>query len=122
MKKEKADIIEWILKVGVAGTFIGHGCLALNTNPSWIPLLTSVGCSPGAATKLLPAIGILDIVLAAVVLIKPYKAILYWMVFWTFITALSRVIAGQSILEFVERFSNMACPLALLIYFVKGAD
>jgi hypothetical protein len=31
-------------------------------------------------------------------------------------TALSRVVAHQGILEFIERFSNMACPLALLVY------
>jgi len=116
VKNAETGIIEWVLRLGIAGTFIGHGCLAINANPAWIPLITTVGFSANMAINLLPVIGILDIIIALLVLVKPYKPVLYWVVFWTFITALSRVFAGQGILEFIERFSNIACPLALLLY------
>lgn len=114
--KKKVSIVELVLRVGIAGTFIGHGCYALKANPAWIPLITIFGISSENACRLLPLIGTLDIIIAVLVLLKPYKMVLYWAIFWTFITALSRVIAGYGILEFVERFSNMACPATLLIY------
>jgi len=110
------SFFEWVLRVGVFGTFIGHGCTALLVKPNWISLITCFGFSSDMAAKMLPVIGIFDIIIAFIVLLKPYKGILYWAVFWTFITALSRVVANQGILEFIERFSNVACPLALLIY------
>jgi len=116
VNKIKTDVVEWVLRLGIAGTFIGHGCLAINANPAWIPLITTVGFSANMAINLLPVIGILDIIIALLVLVKPYKPVLYWVVFWTVITAFSRVLAGQGMLEFIERFSNIACPLALLFY------
>ena len=38
MKKEaeKAKIAEWILRIGVFGTFLGHGIFALMIKQSWI--------------------------------------------------------------------------------------
>ena len=62
----------------------------------------------------MPIIGILDIVLAIWVLFKPNKYILFWMVFWAFLTAMMRPLSGGSILDFVERSANWAAPLALL--------
>ena len=32
-----------ILRIGVFGTFLGHGLVALQGNPAWIPYLTTVG-------------------------------------------------------------------------------
>jgi len=49
-----------------------------------------------------------------IILIKPLKPVLLWAVFWTFITALIRPIAGDPIWSFIERFANFAAPLALL--------
>jgi hypothetical protein len=115
-KVYKPNVIEWVLRVGVFGTFIGHGCTALLVKPSWIILVTAFGFSSERAAKMLPLIGVLDIIIAFTVLLKPYKIVLYWAVFWAFITALSRIIAGQGVPEFMERFSNIACPLALLIF------
>ena len=42
MKKEaeKAKIAEWILRIGVFGTFLGHGIFALMIKQSWIPYFT----------------------------------------------------------------------------------
>jgi hypothetical protein len=117
-KLYRLNVIEWVLRIGVFGTFIGHGCTALLIKSSWIILITAFGFSSGMAVKILPLIGIVDILIAITILLKPYRGVLYWAVFWTFITALSRVIAGQGILEFIERFSNIACPLALLIFVV----
>ena len=64
---------------------------------------------------ILTIIGGLDIILAILVLIKPIRIALIWAVFWGFLTALIRPIAGEPIWDFVERFTNIGAPLALLL-------
>jgi hypothetical protein len=105
---------KWILRIGVAGEFIGHGVFALGGKQSWIPYFTAVGISETVAATLLPLIGVMDIVVALIVLFKPLKGILAWAVFWGFLTALIRPISGEPIWDFVERSANWAAPLALL--------
>ena len=111
MNKKAVDLI---LRIGVFGTFLGHGILALQVNPAWINYLLMVGFSSEQAGYVMPMIGGLDIVLAVWVLIKPNRYILYWMVLWAFLTALMRPLSGASILQFIERAANWAAPLALL--------
>jgi hypothetical protein len=105
---------EWILRLGIFGSFFGHGVFALGVKTSWIPYFTSIGISEAAATTLLPIIGVLDIVVAVVALLKPLKVVLAWAALWGFLTALIRPIAGEAIWGFVERWANWAAPLALL--------
>lgn len=105
---------EWILRVGIAGEFLGHGVFALGVKQSWIPYFTSVGISEAAARTLLPAIGMLDIAVAAAVLVWPLRIVLAWAAFWGFLTALIRPISGEPVWDFVERWANWAAPLALL--------
>lgn len=110
----KFNWANWVLRIAVAGEFLGHGVFALQVKQGWIPYFTSVGISVETATILLPLIGIMDIALALLVLIKPIPAALLWMTFWGFWTALIRPIAGQPIWDFIERFANIGAPLALL--------
>lgn len=111
--------LEWALRIGVAGEFAGHGLLAIQGKKDWIgwiSQLTNVDTS--TATTLLLAVGIADVLVALVVLIKPINAVLLWAVFWGFWTALVRPLVGQSWLDFIERFANFGAPLALY-YFYK---
>ena len=109
------QIINWVLKIGVFGIFLGHGIYAIQVNQTWVPLLEKVGFSNDIAVQIMPYIGYLDIIVAVSVLIKPLRIILIWAIFWAFLTALMRPIAGGSILDFVERAGNWATPLALLL-------
>lgn len=104
---------EWVLRIAVAGEFIGHGVFALQQKASWLEYFAAVGIGPDAALTLMPVIGILDITLAILVLVKPIRIALLWMVFWGFWTALLRPIAGEPIWDFVERWANWGAPLAL---------
>lgn len=106
--------VSWILRIAVAGAFIGHGVFALQVKQGWISYFTAVGITVETATILLPLIGIMDIVLALIILIKPVRIALLWMAFWGFLTALIRPIAGEPIWDFIERFANWGAPLALL--------
>jgi len=104
---------EWVLRIAVAGEFIGHGIFALQQKAGWLEYFAAVGIGPDAAMTLMPIVGILDITLAILVLVKPVRIALLWMVFWGFWTALLRPIAGEPIWDFVERWANWGAPLAL---------
>lgn len=109
-------LIEWVLRIAVAGEFIGHGVFALQGKKAWIEWFSIFGISDaGLATQLLFLVGALDIALAILILIKPVRVALLWMVLWGFWTALIRPIVGEPIWDFVERWANWGAPLALLL-------
>lgn len=110
------DKVSWILRLGVAGEFFGHGVLALQGKASWIGWIEQMlGVSTETATNLLTAIGLTDIAVAVMVLFVPLPAILLWAAVWGFWTALLRPLVGESVWDFIERFANWAAPLALLV-------
>ncbi len=103
----------WILRIGVFGTFCGHGTLALMGYPKWLPYLGLVGIEGELAFKAMFVIGIIDWVIAVVTLIKPSKYLLIYAAVWAFAAALARPLVGEPWLDFVERAANWAAPLAL---------
>ncbi|KAA3610166.1 MAG: hypothetical protein D8M58_06955 [Calditrichaeota bacterium] len=106
--------IEWILRIGIFGTFLGHGIFAYLGKASWLVYLTTVGISAQAAPDILKFIGMLDILVAFIILLRPVKIVIIWALIWTLATALIRPIAGLPIWDFVERAANWAAPLALI--------
>ena len=106
----------WVLRIAVAGEFIGHGVFALQGKKDWVEWFAQFGVSdPTVATQLLFILGIIDITLAVLVLVRPVRLALLWMVFWGFWTALLRPIIGMPVWDFVERWANWGAPLALLL-------
>lgn len=117
MKNNK--IIELILRIAVFGEFLGHGIFALQGRESWIEWFSVFGVSnAGLAAQLLFLIGLTDIAVALIILLKPIRAVLLWAAFWGFWTALVRPLVGESIWDFVERSANWGAPLAL--YYLIG--
>ncbi len=106
---------EWILRIAVAGEFIGHGVFALQQKQGWIKYFEAVGMSPEQALFWMPIIGVADIALALIVLARPIRVGLLWMALWGFWTALLRPLAGEPIWDFVERWANWGAPLAILL-------
>lgn len=109
-------LLEWVLRIGVAGEFIGHGVFAMQGKKDWIGWFTNFGVSDAAlAAKILFWIGAMDVLLAILVLVKPMRLPLLWMVFWGFWTALLRPLVGLPVWDFLERWTNWSAPLALLL-------
>ena len=109
-------LIELVLRIAVAGEFIGHGVFALQGKAQWVGWFSKFGVTdPGLSARLLFFVGLLDIALAALVLIKPIRLALLWMTFWGLWTALLRPIVGEPVWDFVERWANWGAPLALLL-------
>lgn len=108
--------IEWILRIAVAGEFIGHGVFALQGKAQWVGWFAKFGIAdPAVATQLLWFIGAFDIVVALIILMRAWNPILLWAAFWGFWTALVRPIVGEPIWDFIERFANWGAPLALYL-------
>ena len=108
--------ISWILRIAVAGEFLGHGVFALQGKQTWIGWIQQLtGAGDILAAKILLGVGLLDILVALIVLIKPLKPVLIWAAFWGFWTALVRPLVGEPVWDFVERWANWGAPLALLL-------
>jgi len=106
---------EWVLRIAVAGEFIGHGVFALQGKKDWLGWFSQFGVSdPALATQLLFIVGLADIILALLILFRPVRIVLLWMALWGFWTALIRPLVGMPIWDFIERSANWGAPLALL--------
>ncbi|MDY8134169.1 hypothetical protein [Aquimarina sp. 2201CG5-10] len=117
--KDVFKVIELILRFTIFLTFLGHGIIALEKNMDWLIYIETVGFSTKTSEKLMTLIGVLDIVVASLMIIKPYKIIVLWAVIWTFSTALIRPISGESIWAFVERGTNWGSALILFLILQK---
>ncbi|HJV32999.1 MAG TPA: hypothetical protein VJ694_03160 [Patescibacteria group bacterium] len=107
---------QWVLRVAVAGEFVGHGVFALQGKADWIKWVSQLtGADAATAATLITAIGVLDILVAAIILLKPMRAVLLWAAFWGAWTALVRPLVGLPVWDFVERWANWGAPLALLL-------
>ncbi|MDQ5954118.1 MAG: hypothetical protein QG583_45 [Patescibacteria group bacterium] len=106
--------IMWILRIAVAGEFLGHGMFGILHKEEWIGWVQSLlGVDLALATTIIFLVGIMDVALAVLVLVKPMRPLLLWMAFWGFWTAILRPIMGKPIWDFVERLANAGAPLAL---------
>lgn len=106
------------MRVSIAGEFIGHGVFALQGKKDWIGWFSNFGVGdPETAKSLLFYIGLIDLAVALIVLIRPLRGILLWAVIWGFWTALLRPLVGMPVWDFIERWANWGAPLALLFYY-----
>lgn len=104
--------------------FLAHGIGCFLKNGLYIDYIlgffmdyTSISMKQSEAEQLLNIIGAIDVIVAVLVLIKPFKFLLYWLIFWGFLTALLRIM-DASILNYVEfliRVPHFGLPFALLL-------
>lgn len=111
--------VDWILRIGIFGTFLGHGIFALSNKQAWHGYFGVVGITdPATIGVLLLLIGLLDILVGLIVLLRPWRAVLAWAVLWGFATALIRPLSGDffsmDFWDLIERSANFMAPLALL--------
>jgi hypothetical protein len=110
--------IEWLLRLAVAGAFIGHGAYgAIVAKSSWFSYFAAVGIpqSVVSANALMTVVGIGEIGAGLLSFVLPIPAVLLAMAAWKIFSELLRPIAGEPIWEFVERASNMVAPVALVV-------
>lgn len=114
----------WLLRLGLAAIFLAHGYEALQLHPEFIDLVITTGhnllgvrIEEASASTALRAIGALDMAVAALLLIRPWRAVLAWMIFWGLVTAASRMTSygWGAHTDVLMRFTHFTAPLALLL-------
>lgn len=114
----KADaagaLVPWILRIGVAGCFIGHGAFGIITKAAWLPYFAVANVAEPRAWQLMPWIGLMDITVGVLALLWPCRALFMWAATWGVWTALLRPLSGESCWEFWERAGNFGVPLAII--------
>ncbi len=105
----------WVLRVGAALCFIGHGAFGFITKAAWLPYFALVGIPEAWAWRLMPVVGAVDVMAGMAVLYAPRGLPLVYMTVWALWTALLRPLSGESVFETVERAGNYGVPLALLL-------
>ena len=109
--------LAWILRIGVAGCFIGHGAFGIITKAAWVPYFAVGGISEALAWKLMPVVGAMDIGIGLLALVWPTRALYAWAAIWAVWTALCRPLAHEPFWETLERAGNYGVPIALLVAF-----
>lgn len=117
MEHPSSKKIEWVLRIAIAGEFLGHGVFGLQGKADWISWIQQLtGVNADLAGKFLLTIAVLDLLIAITVLVRPVRGVLLWAALWGFWTALVRPLVGLPIWDFIERFANWGAPLALLFF------
>src|SRR3990167_7416768 len=109
--------VERILRIAIAGEFLGHGMFALQGKEGWFKYFQAVGIT-GEQTivTLLLIVGVIDVALALLILIRPIPIALLYMALWGLWTAMIRWPIGPDPgWGFVGRWANWGGPLALLV-------
>jgi hypothetical protein len=104
-----------MLRTGLAGCFIGHGAFGIITKAAWVPYFAVGGISEPMAWKWMPVIGTMDVLVGAMALWRPCRALFVWATLWTIWTALLRPFSGEPFWEAVERAGNYGVPLSILL-------
>lgn len=105
--------LSWLLRIATASALIGHGGFGwAMAKPDWLGYAAAAGLT--ASPPALAAVGLFEIALGVVVLARPVRALLLFVLAWKVATELLRPLAGEPVWEFVERWSNYTAPLALL--------
>ncbi|WDQ16660.1 hypothetical protein [Rhodopirellula sp. P2] len=114
-----------MLTVAASFTFAAHGYKAYACYAPFIDLIllsemqwTDIGFTQSTVEKMLVLIGVVDILVAAVLLIMRSRVAAFYMVVWGLVTAASRMTALgiEAWPETLIRIANGGVPLAILIH------
>jgi hypothetical protein len=95
--------------------FIGHGAFGFITKPTWVNYFGVVGIDEAWSYRLMPVVGLVDVLVGLLTLLSPRRAVLAYMTFWGLWTAVLRPLSGESFFETLERAGNYGVPMAMLL-------
>jgi hypothetical protein len=119
-KNSRLELLLLILRVGLAGTFLGHGLTAYALPEAWLGYLQCVGLESQNGIATLKVIGTMDVIVAVWLFIKPNRPLVIWGFIWLVAVSLIRPLCGESWLELVKRSGYMACAAAWLLVNAEG--
>jgi hypothetical protein len=118
----RAITTSWILRIGLATVFFIHGLEALWLHPGFIDFIIAttrnvlgLTIREATAAQILKIIGVIDIIVALLILMRTWRPLLAWACFWGLLTALSRPLSYGvwSYPEVLVRSSHVVAALAI---------
>ena len=131
LSRRRMGLILFWLQAATAATFALHGLKALDQFPPFQDYLFMAGNRIGVSLSqelvetMLEVIGVVDLLVAAILLIAPrgFRVwVAYYMAFWGFVTAASRTVHSgwPNAHETLLRMPNGAVPLALGLFWLSA--
>lgn len=111
-----------ILRAGLAIVFLSHGFEALWLHPEFVDYIIgsfrnifNIAVTESTAAATLKIIALVDLVVALLILIRPWRPLLAWLCFWGLLTALSRPLAHGlgAYPEVLVRAAHVLAPIAI---------
>jgi hypothetical protein len=118
-----AKRLQLLLRLSMAGTYIGHGAFGIIGKEAWLSYTGLFGFTDSQGWALQPFIGAMDISFGILMLVWPTRAVMLHLSVWGLVTATFRPLAGEGLWEEVfERGGNYGMPMALLVLTGWGGD
>jgi phosphohistidine phosphatase SixA len=111
-----APLVPWLLRLGFAACFIGHGAFGLLQKRDWQLFFSQFGIGEPTALMVMPLVGSVDIALGIAALWGAPRAVILYGAIWCVFTAALRPMAALSAGEFFERAGNYGVPIAILAF------
>ncbi|MFP6665842.1 MAG: hypothetical protein VB876_00925 [Pirellulales bacterium] len=114
----------WLLRIAAAMTFVGHGLNSLYLNPKFVDFLLAAAAhiswdlSQSTAETVLRAIGVVDLAAAALMMLKRWRIIAFYMALWALVAATARLVHSgpESHFELLIRSGNYCVPLIVGLF------
>jgi len=110
-----SHLVHWILRVSVWACYVGHGMFGIRQKVDWLGFYRPLGIPDAVALQTMPLIGLVDVTMGYLALLRPTRLVLTYTAIWGIFTALLRPLAGLSFLETLERAGNFGPSIALLL-------
>jgi hypothetical protein len=110
-----SHLVHWILRVSVWACYVGHGMFGIRQKVDWLTFYRPFGIPGAIATHTMPLIGLVDVTMGYLVLLRPTRVVLMYTAAWGIFTALLRPLVGMSFFETLERAGNYGPSIALLL-------
>src|SRR5258708_32982913 len=85
-----------VLRIGVAGCFIGHGAFGIITKAAWVPYFGVAGIGEPAAWQLMPWVGRIVVGIGLLALALARRALFLWAARGAAWAPFLRTLAGRS--------------------------
>jgi hypothetical protein len=108
-------LVHWILRVSVWACYVGHGMFGIRQKVDWLTFYRPFGIPDAIALQTMPLIGLVDVTMGYLVLLRPTRVVLFYTALWGVFTALLRPLVGMSFFETLERAGNYGPSVALLL-------
>ena len=109
-------LIEWIARIVIVYFFAIHGLDALLKNKVMLMYFTHIGISYSMAIYLLPLVGILDLVVASLIIFRPFKLLVIWAMIWPIIPGYLELSLFRSGYYIFFKYLIIHCLPGLILY------